>query len=186
MKQISGYTVAFYTLSVLSLACFAVWTIGQSDVIVSQGAVSSPSYPNSTLTPGVIATSDFKTLMATKSCGTYSQCHRVTSQKLKDTVCHEYYKDCKGMEIDHLVPLALGGADDIKNLWPQIGEGQWDFHAKDKLETYLVSRMKAGTITPKDAQKCIRQDWVSCYQHSFKSPLLGAIGPVTDLDDDIL
>src|SRR5689334_22129421 len=42
-------------------------------------------------------------------------------------------------EIDHLVPLELGGADTMANLWPQcsLGYSDWegtDFHDKDHFE----------------------------------------------------
>ena len=123
-------------------------------------------YPNLSITPGAVDTTSFKVLTLEKACGTYSKCHRGSS--MKATVC-QYYS-CKGkVEIDHFIPLALGGADDIKNLWAQpehviIDNVDWGYHTKDKLEVRLISMMKRGKITPKEAQKCIKKDWVDCYK----------------------
>ncbi len=41
-------------------------------------------------------------------------------------------------EIDHLVPVILGGANTINNLWPQAYSGQWGAHTKDRLEVKLM------------------------------------------------
>jgi hypothetical protein len=43
-------------------------------------------------------------------------------------------------EIDHLIPLCLGGSDDFSNLWPQPRqtiEPKWNAEAKDRLERRL-------------------------------------------------
>ncbi len=175
---------------------------------IEVSGVQNPQlYPNRALTPGLVATTDFKELTAVSTCGTYSQCHRLTTSSMKSQVCKEYPQNCDGhQEIDHFCPLALGCADDIKNLWAQpehvgtttvqvsknasydIGNGEdLGFHTKDKLETYLVSQMKAGKITPSDAQQCILKDWVTCF-HKYQSQIskqkvvFGAISE--DLDGD--
>jgi hypothetical protein len=31
-------------------------------------------------------------------------------------------------ELDHLIPLELGGSNDLRNLWPQPFEGEWNAH----------------------------------------------------------
>lgn len=144
-------------------------------------------YPNPALTPGLVATTDFTELTAVTGGLTYSKVHRQTTQAMKDSVCAEYPDNCKSpKEIDHFCPLALGCADDVKNLWAQPETNVWNgqdfgFHTKDKLETFLVIQMKAGKITPKDAQTCILTDWVACYLKYFPSNNLGSIS--TDPDN---
>jgi hypothetical protein len=43
-------------------------------------------------------------------------------------------------EIDHLIPLCLGGSDDPSNLWPEPRrsiEPKWNAEAKDRLERFM-------------------------------------------------
>lgn len=126
-------------------------------------------YPDPSLTPGLLATFDFNELTAITNGLTYSKNHRQTSSALKAQI-HSEYPDCPAPnEIDHYIPLALGGADDAKNLWCESDLLTWNgvnygFHVKDSLENYLVIQMKAGNISPIDAQNCIQYDWIACYQ----------------------
>lgn len=93
--------------------------------------------------------------------------YRKTTAKMKRDVCAEYgysAEDCPGptVELDHLLPLEDGGADDEKNLWvqPYTGIGA---HVKDKLENAahrLVCEQKS--ISLGDFQKCVVQDWYAC------------------------
>ena len=76
---------------------------------------------------------------------------------------------CKeGYEIDHLVSLELGGANDERNLWPQSYCGSNNAHDKDKLENELHRRICKGQMNIIDAQMCIKTDWVMCYLKTFK------------------
>ena len=44
----------------------------------------------------------------------------------------------RSYEVDYLITPALGGADDIRNLWPQpYATGEWNAHVKDALEHHL-------------------------------------------------
>lgn len=143
-------------------------------------------YPDKNLTPGLVATTNVKELTDTKG-GTYSQRHRNTTQAQKNQVCKEYPTNCQGAhEIDHYCPLALGCADDVKNLWAQpehvIVNGQdLGFHTKDKLEFFLYQQMKAGKITPADAQNCILADWVACYGKYFYSNQTNNFGSIVQI-----
>ena len=48
----------------------------------------------------------------------------------------EWWRDDYGytIEIDHIVPLELGGSNDIANLFPEPGSGTANYHVKDRLE----------------------------------------------------
>jgi hypothetical protein len=69
-----------------------------------------------------------------------------------------------GFEIDHLISIELGGANDVRNLWPQPvdADGVEGFHTKDKLENHLHKMVCAGTMPLRQAQLCISRDWVAC------------------------
>lgn len=67
-------------------------------------------------------------------------------------------------ELDHLVPLELGGADGLGNIWPQCGPdavtlNERYFKKKDHVENYLAEAVKSGRIPLETAQKGIAADW---------------------------
>jgi len=54
-------------------------------------------------------------------------------------------------ELDHLVPLELGGADGMGNIWPQCGPDDMTlknryFKIKDRVENYLADEVKAERL----------------------------------------
>jgi len=61
-------------------------------------------------------------------------------------------------EIDHLVPLCLGGSDDFSNLWPQPRQTiapKWNAEAKDRLERRLCEMVCSGQLDLATAQQAI-------------------------------
>lgn len=68
-------------------------------------------------------------------------------------------------EVDHLVSRELGGADDVKNLWPQPYGGPWNAHDKDRLENrlHLLVCAPEQALPLADAQAAIRTDWTAAY-----------------------
>lgn len=67
-------------------------------------------------------------------------------------------------ELDHLVPLELGGADGMGNIWPQCGPDDATlrnryFKLKDRVENYLTDEAKAGRMPLDAAQRGIASDW---------------------------
>jgi hypothetical protein len=77
-------------------------------------------------------------------------------------------RNLKQGEVDHFYPLCAGGSNDIKNLWDQPAENEWNgenfgFHEKDKLKTYVCTQIVAGKMKPKDVFNRIMKDWVKFY-----------------------
>lgn len=70
----------------------------------------------------------------------------------------------QGCEVDHLISLEIGGANDIKNLWPQPYDEHPGAHEKDKLENFLHRQVCAGKMTLPAAQKAIATDWYAAYR----------------------
>ncbi len=67
-------------------------------------------------------------------------------------------------ELDHLVPLELGGADGLGNIWPQCGPDETAlksrfFKRKDVVENYLAAKVRSGAMPLEDAQRGIAADW---------------------------
>jgi hypothetical protein len=74
-------------------------------------------------------------------------------------------------EIDHLISRELGGADDIRNLWPQpYGARPWNAVRKDRLENRLHKGVCAGVITLEQAQHDIATDWRAAFVRYFGDP----------------
>jgi hypothetical protein len=59
-------------------------------------------------------------------------------------------------ELDHLVSLEIGGANDIANLWPEVGKQP---NPKDAVENALHKAVCSGTVTLAAAQQAIASDW---------------------------
>lgn len=70
-----------------------------------------------------------------------------------------------GCELDHLVPLEIGGADTVKNMWPEpYGNVVWTAKVKDQLENQLHAMICSGKITMQKAQAAIIKDWIAAYK----------------------
>jgi len=64
-------------------------------------------------------------------------------------------------ELDHLIPLELGGSpDDVKNLWPEPYYTNPSALDKDRFENYLHNQVCSGVIDLKTAQDEIATNWV--------------------------
>jgi hypothetical protein len=70
-------------------------------------------------------------------------------------------------EVDYLVTPALGGADDIRNLWPQSYSAIWNAQVKDQLEDRLRGMVCDGSLTLDEAQREIAGDWIGAYKKYF-------------------
>jgi hypothetical protein len=68
-----------------------------------------------------------------------------------------YGTSLRGYELDHLIPLELGGnPDSVKNLWPEPRPRAYD---KDLIENKLHREVCSGQMTLRHAQSLIRHDW---------------------------
>ena len=67
-------------------------------------------------------------------------------------------------ELDHLIPLELGGASTPRNLWPEPREGPVGAAVKDQLENRLNELVCSGRLGLHDAQQAIAADWISAYR----------------------
>lgn len=174
-------------LSIITLLGIGALAVG---TISPQHVAPAYLYPNVQYTWGIIETSSLIELTKFYGDQTYSQSHRNVPDSEKKAVCNNYAKNCTTkVEIDHFIPVALGGSNSVGNLWaqPEVNlwnNEDWGFHKKDRLETYLVAQMKHQAITPAEAQKCIKDDWVACYKKEIGTKV-GAIGDLYDNEDDV-
>ncbi len=91
----------------------------------------------------------------------YSRRVRDVDDSLRDRVIRSYGLDPDTFrgEVDHIVPLSLGGSNDQRNLWPQPGKIP---NPKDKVEARLRRAVcDEGTTPLADAQRRIAADWTA-------------------------
>lgn len=71
-------------------------------------------------------------------------------------------------EVDYLITPELGGAEDIRNLWPQpYSATVWNARVKDALEDHLHQMVCAGQLDLTVAQHDIATDWIAAYKKYF-------------------
>ncbi|HZT37758.1 MAG TPA: hypothetical protein VFA28_07660 [Bryobacteraceae bacterium] len=76
--------------------------------------------------------------------------------------------DPRAYEVDYLITPALGGADDLGNLWPQsYSATQWNARVKDALEDRLHELVCSGSLDLATAQREIATDWIAAYKKYF-------------------
>ncbi len=120
--------------------------------------------PDHACTPGAIFATTSVDTICTQG---YTKTVRNVSTTLKKRVYQEYgiaYPQPTGSyEADHLVPLELGGSNDIANLFPEAASPQPGFKEKDLVENYLHQQVCNGDLPLPRAQEKIATDWVTVY-----------------------
>ena len=122
--------------------------------------------PRSNLTPGSV-------LLVSREevCTVEHSNNRVVPVSTQRKVLEEYgisSADARSYEVDYLITPALGGSEDIHNLWPQSYDATlWNAHVKDAIEERLRSLVCAGSLDLETAQRELSQDWIAAYKKYF-------------------
>ena len=128
---------------------------------VFAGCRAAGPLPESSCTPGA----DFSFVTTAQICvAGYSSSVRDVTTSRKNAVYAEYSVGSHptgSYEIDHLVPLELGGSNDTANLWPEAASPKPGFHEKDRIENALHSRVCSGALSLWDAQRQIAANWLA-------------------------
>jgi hypothetical protein len=116
--------------------------------------------PDPACTPGAVATISLATI-----CHTSTRSRRQVSRELRRAAFAEYGLNPRqppgSYEVDHLIPLELGGSNELDNLWPESAPG---FHDKDQVEDALHRRVCSGRMTLEAAQSEIASNWMHASQ----------------------
>jgi hypothetical protein len=124
------------------------------------------STPDSRLTPGA-------TLLVNRSdvCAGSNTKNKPVPAAVQRQVFAEYGipgADPRAYEVDYLVTPALGGADDIHNLWPHsYSATAWNAQVKDALEDRLRRMVCNGSLDLTEAQREIASNWIAAYKKYF-------------------
>jgi hypothetical protein len=126
------------------------------------------SAPTATITPGVARTASKEDV-----CGTNQGKNRAVPVALRRKVFELYgipRADPRAYEVDYLITPALGGSDDIGNLWPQSYSATvWNARVKDALEDRLHELVCRGDLDLATAQREISTDWITAYKKYFRT-----------------
>jgi anti-sigma factor RsiW len=161
------------TCGLLALALFlALSSAVRQDRLRRQAWIIS--IPDPRLTPGA-------TLLVSRSavCAQANTKNKAVPAAVQRQVFQEYGiagVDPRAYEVDYLVTPALGGADDIHNLWPQsYSATAWNSQVKDALEDRLRGMVCDGSLDLTEAQRDIASDWIAAYKKYFHTerPLAG-------------
>jgi hypothetical protein len=70
----------------------------------------------------------------------------------------------RAFKIDHLIPVELGGADTIDNLWPQsLRARPYGAERKELLTDVFRLKIARGQMTLAQAQEQIGNDWIDAF-----------------------
>ncbi len=124
------------------------------------------SLPNSRLTPGAAVLAGRQAV-----CSQANPNNKAVPIALQRKVFQEYgiaSAEPQAYEIDYLVTPALGGTDDIRNLWPHsYSATAWNARVKDALEDRLHEMVCGGSLDLTEAQREIAGDWIAAYKKYF-------------------
>lgn len=131
--------------------------------VTASGALAQAVVPDPTLTPGSVRTTNLGEICFE---GTGQHRHRHDDMAIMESygLAPESRPE---FEIDHLVPLELGGSDDLANLWPEPRisvEPEWNAERKDELENALHAMVCDGSLDIEVAQKAIIDDWTEAWR----------------------
>jgi hypothetical protein len=128
-----------------------------------EGCKALGPLPDPACTPGAVMTKDLDVIC---HHGTHERRHVEASvHKLAFTEYSYTFPKARGaFEVDHLIPLELGGDNVIENLWAEPASPRPGFHEKDKVENYLHAQVCSGAMTLDDAQKVIATDWLRVWK----------------------
>jgi hypothetical protein len=90
-------------------------------------------------------------------------------------------------EVDYLITPELGGATDIRNLWPEpYQDTVWNAHVKDQLEDRLHRMVCRGDLDLATAQRDISTDWIAAYRKYFHADQPVSDGSSFNFSDRLL
>ena len=117
--------------------------------------------PNRRLTPGSLLATSTKARICTPGyTSTVRHVTTATRQQVFAAYQIGYPPRTGAYELDHLIPLELGGGNAATNLWPQpYHRGTGSADVKDHLENHLHALVCSGQVRLVAAQTAMAGDW---------------------------
>ena len=157
-----------------SAVCFAAMLVILVVVWTAIDPAEHKAIPRSDLTPGAV-----RNVAVSDVCRAALSDNAEVIPTVQRQVFAEYgmsNAEPRAYEVDYLITPALGGSDDIRNLWPQPYSGSaWNAYVKDALEDRLRRMVCTGQLDLATAQHEIAVNWIAAYKKYFHTnrPLTG-------------
>ncbi|MBZ5604376.1 MAG: zf-HC2 domain-containing protein [Acidobacteriia bacterium] len=162
--RIPIWALAGAATALIALAILAIRVLPSRRPVVHQAAIFS--IPDSRLTPGAAVLLNRRSV-----CSAENTKNKTVPVALQRQVFANYGipgAEPREYEVDYLITPALGGADDIHNLWPQSHSATvWNAEVKDALEDRLRQMVCEGQLDLSEAQREIAVNWVAAYKKYF-------------------
>ena len=160
-------------MKVRLLGLMVIGLVVGSCATVPRGSVQYAHYPNPALTPGDAEPN-------------WDPCRsnaRQVPKSLRVQVFHAYGiddpTDYPKYEIDHLIPICMGGRNTFQNLWPEPYGGDFGARKKDVVEKALHLKACQGEITLQEARELVSKHWLDYYKSHYSNE-----SESQDSDDD--
>src|SRR3954454_2257624 len=130
-------------------------------VVLGVPAIAAAQLPSSFQTPGAKGKANDAQVCAAD----FEASAKPMAKWQRDQALERYGKrpeDFTG-ELDHLIPISLGGTNDPDNLWPLPPSKDMGPEQKKALDAKLHELVCGKTMKLKDAQDAIKKDWVKAY-----------------------
>ena len=148
----------------LPLLATLLLAAGVTPAAAQDPAAAAPIMPNRQLTPGDV----LDVSLADLQVRGYSKTVRNVPIAVKRQVYASYgitHWVTGEYEVDHLIPLSIGGSNSTRNLWPESYLTEpWNARTKDRLEYRLLVLVRAGKLDLHTAQQAIATDWIAAYK----------------------
>ena len=124
-----------------------------------RGQLPDPRCTPGSIDPGVTQ-ADIRSTICKKGWTSTVRPRESQTERFKYDVAYPAYGTSRSerTELDHLVPLELGGSNDATNLWPEYPPTP---NPKDKVEDALNAAVCEGHVSLTTAQDAIAADWLT-------------------------
>jgi hypothetical protein len=150
-----------------------VWLLVATHALANDSVLPDPA-----MTPGDSLPQFSETDVCTFGFAKAHRPSQTESTALKKVVFARYgipWSRHAEFEMDHDIPLCLGGSNELSNLWPEPFFGTWNAYLKDDLEIWLHDQVCAGAMSLRDAQEQIASNWIAAYKRAFGDPYTSSL-----------
>ena len=130
--------------------------------VMALPAMAMAQLPNNMYTPGKADKVDVKQLCAE----TFETSVKPMADWQKNTTLERYgvRPESFSGDLEHLVPVSLGGTNDPENLYPFHAQGEYTLEAKQRLAAKIHELVCDGKMSLKQAQDIFKKDWTKGYK----------------------